>query len=154
MEIRPEIVSLEVGKDVFHYEGGAFGRLQWGKARAIVPCAEQRNRRREHCVEVSFFRITKHDLADQIEDAIASGKLPSQITESLDAVRNIGNFAAHTQKSKASGQLLDVEAGEAEWNLETVEALFDFYFVQPKIIADKKTALNPKLAAAGKPAIK
>lgn len=101
-----------------------------------------------------FPEFTKHDLADQIEDAIASGKLPSQITESLDAVRNIGNFAAHPQKSKASGQLLDVEAGEAEWNLETVEALFDFYFVQPKIVADKKTALNTKLAAAGKPAIK
>lgn len=98
--------------------------------------------------------FTKKDLADQIEDALACGSLPSHIAESLDAVRNIGNFTAHPQKSKSSGELLDVEPGGAEWNLEAVESVFDFYFVQPEITKKKKEALNAKLAAAGKPPMK
>jgi hypothetical protein len=35
--------------------------------------------------------------------------------ESIDAVRNIGNFAAHPQKSTATGEILEVEFGESEW---------------------------------------
>lgn len=94
------------------------------------------------------------DLADQIEAALTTGHLPSHISDSLDAVRNIGNFAAHTQKSKASGEILDIEPGEAEWNLETIEALFDFYFVQPDTLKRKRDSLNEKLKAAGKPPLK
>jgi hypothetical protein len=97
--------------------------------------------------------FAQHDLIDQIDAALKSG-LPSHITESLDAVRNIGNFAAHPMKSKTSGALLDVEAGEAEWNLDVLEALFDYYFVQPEIVAKKKAALNAKLAEAGKKPMK
>jgi hypothetical protein len=98
--------------------------------------------------------FAQKDLADQISAALSEGKLPSHITESLDAVRQIGNFAAHPQKSKASGELLDVEPGEAEWNIETIEALFDYYFVQPALIQKKRSALEEKLKAAGKPPLK
>lgn len=98
--------------------------------------------------------FTQKDLADQIDAALETNLLPSHITSSLDAVRNIGNFAAHTQKSKASGEVLDVEPGEADWNLDTLDALFDYYFVQPALIAKKREALNEKLKAAGKPPLK
>jgi hypothetical protein len=85
---------------------------------------------------------------------IDAGKVPTHISESLDAVRNIGNFAAHPIKSKASGEIIDVEPGEAEWNLDVLEALFDFYFVQPEILKKKRAALDAKLAEAGKPKMK
>ena len=98
--------------------------------------------------------IRKSDLADEIQQVIDSGKLPSHLADSLDAVRNIGNFAAHPIKSKSSGELVDVEPGEAEWNLDVIETLFDFYFVQPEIIKKKRTALNKKLTDAGKPPMK
>jgi hypothetical protein len=97
---------------------------------------------------------TKKDLADQIDEVAGSGTVPSHIAEDLHAVRQIGNFAAHTQKSTTSGAILDVEAGEAEWNLDVLELLFDFYFVQPAISAKRKAELNQKLKAAGKPEIK
>jgi hypothetical protein len=74
--------------------------------------------------------------------------------ESLDAVRNIGNFAAHPIKSTASGEVIDVEPGEAEWNLDVLESLFDFYFVQPAALRKKQDALNAKLKEAGKPEMK
>jgi len=95
----------------------------------------------------------KKDLADQIDEVCSSNSVPSHIAEDLHAVRQIGNFAAHTQKSTATGAILDVEEGEAEWNLDVLELLFDFYFVQPAISAKRKAALNQKLQAAGKPLI-
>ena len=94
------------------------------------------------------------DLHDQIEEVIATGKLPSHISEGLHAVRNIGNFAAHPTKSKSTGEIVDVEPGEAEWNLDVLEFLFDFYFVQPVLAAKRKAAINKKLQDAGKPPIK
>jgi hypothetical protein len=47
-----------------------------------------------------------------------------------------------------------VEPGEAEWNLDVIESLFDFYFTQPALLKKKRDALNTKLKAAGKPEMK
>jgi hypothetical protein len=97
----------------------------------------------------------KHgELANEIQQVIDSGKLPSHLSESLDAIRNIGNFAAHPIKSKSTGEIVDVELGEAEWNLDVLESIFDFYFVQPELLKRKKAALDKKLADAGKPPMK
>jgi hypothetical protein len=71
-------------------------------------------------------KTTKKDLVDQIQEVLDSARLPSHIAESLDSVRSTGNFAAHPIKNKASGEIVDVEPGEADWNLETLEQLFDF----------------------------
>jgi hypothetical protein len=94
------------------------------------------------------------DLFDQIEEVSAPGILPSYVVDDLHAVRSIGNIAAHTMKSTNTGEILDVAPGEAEWNLDVLEALFDFYFVQPALSAKKKAELNKKLKEAGKPEIK
>jgi len=82
------------------------------------------------------------------------GKLPSILHDSLDAIRNIGNFAAHPIKSESTGEIIEVEDGEAEWNLDVLEALFDYYFVQPTALEKKREALNKKLKEAGKPPLK
>lgn len=99
-------------------------------------------------------KVKHGNLANEIQEVIDSGRLPSHLLKSLDAVRNIGNFGAHPIKSTASGEVLDVEPGEAEWNLDVLESLFDFYFVQPAILQKKRAALNAKLKEAGKPEMK
>jgi hypothetical protein len=93
------------------------------------------------------------NLNTAIEDALATN-LPSHISENLDSIRNTGNFAAHPQKSINTGEILPVEPHEAEWNLEVLEMLFDFYYVQPARSAARRAALNAKLADAGKPSMK
>lgn len=98
--------------------------------------------------------VKKADLAKEIEEVITSKSLPSHLTDAIDAVRNIGNFAAHPIKSTASGEVVDVEPGEAEWTLDVLDGLFDFYFVQPALLQKRRDALNAKLAAAGKPPVK
>ena len=94
------------------------------------------------------------NLANEIQEVIDSGKLPSDLNESIDAVRNIGNFAAHPLKSQHSGEILDVLPGEAEWTLDVLEDLFDFYFVRPAQRKKKRDELNAKLVDAGKPPMK
>ena len=98
--------------------------------------------------------IKNGDLANEIQQIIDGEKLPSYLLDTLDAVRNIGNFAAHPIKNHSTGEIVDVEIGEAEWTLDVLEALFDFYFIQPKMIDQKKEALNKKLKDAGKPEMK
>jgi len=47
-----------------------------------------------------------------------------------------------------------VEPEEAEWNLDVLESLFDFYFVQPSRLQQKREKLDRKLQDAGKPPMK
>jgi len=103
----------------------------------------------EHILEEKA-NAKKMNLAEKIDQVLDSKTLPTNIADSLDAVRNIGMFAAHPKKSISSGEILSVELGEAEWNLDVIEMLFDFYFVLPDVIQKKKIALNAKLKDAGK----
>ena len=49
---------------------------------------------------------------------------------------------------------MPVELHEAEWNLDVLESLFDFYFVQPARAKARRDALNKKLADTGKAPMK
>lgn len=98
--------------------------------------------------------VKKSTLDNEIQQVLDAKSLPSHLSEALDSIRVLGNFAAHPIKSTNSGEIIDVEPGEAEWLLDTLEGLFDFYFVQPAILQRKRDALNQKLVEVGKPALK
>lgn len=97
---------------------------------------------------------TQRDLHDQIQHVLDAGNLPAHLRGDIDAVRNIGNFAAHPMKSQATGEIADVNPGEAEWTLNVLDGLFDFYFVQPAEAQARRDALNQKLASLNKPPMK
>lgn len=90
----------------------------------------------------------KRNLADEIDEVMPT--LPSHLAGMIDTVRVMGNFAAHPLKNTNTGEIIDVEPGEAEWLLETIEMLFDFYFVQPAEVQRRRDAINKKLLDAGK----
>ena len=92
-----------------------------------------------------------NDLAKAIQEVVNDPGVPSDISKPLGIVRNIGNFSAHPNKSKSTGEIVDVEPGEAEWCLDIIEILFDFYFVTPANVQRRTLALNEKLADMGKP---
>ena len=96
--------------------------------------------------------IKAANLDKEIEEAIKS--LPSHLSEAIDAIRIIGNFAAHPIKYQQTGEIVDVEEGEAEWVLDVIEELFDFYYVSPEKLKEKRATLNVKLNEAGKPELK
>lgn len=97
-------------------------------------------------------KTRKKDLADQIEEVPPS--LPTPLAELIDAVRVIGNFAAHPTKSSHTGEIIEVDPVEAEMLLEVLEAVFDFYCVQPALLKKKRDSINAKLKEAGKPPMK
>ena len=66
----------------------------------------------------------KANLDSQIQVVIDSSTLPSHLMEAMDGVRVVGNFAVHPIKSTHTGEVIDVEPGEAEWLLDTLERLF------------------------------
>jgi len=99
-------------------------------------------------------QVNPSNLSDEIQEVINSGNLPSSLSDSIDAIRNVGNFASHPIKSTNSGEVVDVEPGEAEWTLDVLEELFDHYLVKPLKIKAKRASLNEKLKEAGKKPMK
>ena len=99
-------------------------------------------------------KVKHQDLSKEIDEVLATGHLPTHLAVDIDAIRNYGNFAAHPIKSTSSGEIVPVEPGEAEWQLDVLEGLFDFYFVGPAESKRKRDALNKKLADAKKPPMK
>ncbi len=97
-------------------------------------------------------QVKPDNLSNEIDEVLP--KLPQYLAQAVDAVRNVGNFSAHPIKSKSTGEIVTVEPGEAEWLLDTLEGLFDFYFTQPAALRAKRDALNSKLSDAGKPPLK
>jgi hypothetical protein len=97
----------------------------------------------------------QHNLFDQVSALLsendATKVLPTYLHNTVDAIRNFGNFSAHPIDDKTALQVIAVEPQEAEWCLEILEELFDHYYERPKLQAAKKAALDAKLAAAGKP---
>jgi len=103
---------------------------------------------------IDRYGVKKRDLYDQIEEVMASNQLPPRIADELHGVRVIGNFGAHPLKSTSTGDFMDVEPGEAEWNLDALGSLLDHTFVEPARRQRRKDDLNAKLAEAGKPPLK
>lgn len=94
----------------------------------------------------------RDDLSTQIDEAIK--QLPTRIGENLDVVRNVGNYATHPAKVKSTGLIVDVEPEEANWTLDVLEELFDYYYVAPKKAEERRAKLNEKLKSIGKPELK
>ncbi len=95
------------------------------------------------------------DLAKEIElllnETDPKKALPHRLRETIDGIRNFGNFSAHPIDDKTTLQVIDVDPHEAEWCLETIEELFEHFYVGPAMARARKAALDAKLATAGKP---
>ena len=101
---------------------------------------------------------SSENLAKQIDSALnesdLSRVLPDGVRRLVDAVRNIGNFAAHQITDRTTLRVIDVEPEEAEWCLEIVEALFEHYYALPAQSEKRLARLKINLKKAGKPPIK
>lgn len=98
----------------------------------------------------SHFGISRRTLSSEIEEFIRQCNAPSFLLQAIDTVRQIGNLAAHPSKDQETGSVVEVEPGEAEWALDTLEALFDFAFIQPARLASRKASLDKKLGTIGR----
>lgn len=90
-------------------------------------------------------------LARQIGTFVEDERTPSELSRNLHYLREIGNFAAHPIKSERTGEIMPVEPDEAEWALEVVDRLFDYYFVAPGKDEARRREFDGRAADAGRP---
>lgn len=91
------------------------------------------------------YGIKARNLSGEIEKFVNMSDIPSHISDAVDAVRVIGNLAAHPTKDNNTGEIVDVEKNEAEWLIEVIDTLFDFTFIQPEKLRKRKHELQLKL---------
>jgi len=96
-----------------------------------------------------YANLPQRDLATQIDDFIKDAGHPSRLRNNLHYLREIGNFAAHTQ-SDADGNEIEIAAGEAEWTLDVIDDLFDYFIVGPERDRLRRAAVDGKIAKAGR----
>lgn len=128
------------------------------EAKAVLPLSPKASaaltRRLLQKILSNELKINDNNLSRQIDKFVEDKKIPSHLSETVDAIRNIGNFSAHPLKETNTGEIVDVEPGEAEWTIEIIESLFDYIFIQPKRIERRRNELNAKLRSLGKPEMK
>lgn len=91
-----------------------------------------------------YGNVEQGDLASEIEQVVESQSLPTDLAETIGTIRIRGNYAVHPDKSKEPGKIVDIEEGEAEWGLETLEDLFDHYITKPRERKERLKAFDAK----------
>lgn len=104
------------------------------KARKVLKiCPETSATCSRKCMElilINIFKAKKWNLSDKIKEV--EKFLPSDFWKDLDFLIDFGNFGAHPKKDTSTGELIQVEKGEAEYCLYLLECLFDECFIKPK----------------------
>jgi len=98
--------------------------------------------------------VTRGSLNSQIDEILDGGDLPTALAENVDAIRVMGNFAAHPIDSKDTGAILSVEPGEAEFTLEILWEIAEHYYVRPERLRRGRNRINRILQDADRPPLK
>jgi hypothetical protein len=88
-------------------------------------------------------------LTAQIDSFTKESGHPSSLTSNLHHFREVGDFGAHTQEDE-NASIIDVDREEAEWTLDLVDRLFDYFIVQPAKDEAIKGRLDAKIERAGR----
>jgi hypothetical protein len=75
---------------------------------------------------------SEYKLEEQIDKFIEDSAHPSNVKDNLHYLREIGNFAAHAKANKETGEIVEIGPQEAEWTLEVIDGLFDYFVVAPE----------------------
>jgi hypothetical protein len=93
-------------------------------------------------------------LATRIDNFIDDPRYPSNIKDNLHYLREIGDFAAHTQKDKQTDEIINASPEEAEWTLDVIDSLFEYFIVAPERDRIRREGIDKKNERAGRKPIK
>ncbi len=122
---------------------------QYLTAVQILPYSEEASaaisRRLLHRVLASQADVGYGGLADQVRRALASPAMPPYLKEALGTLVRIAGLEPDSVKSYRPDALIPIADGEAEWLLDVVQHLVDFYYVQPARLRRKRYAIEERL---------
>lgn len=84
-------------------------------------------------------------LADQVNRAVTATNMPDYLKEALATYAKLAKLEAHEVKSYRCDTLTSVNEGEAAWLLEVLKPLFEFYYVQPALVARMRQPIEERL---------
>jgi Domain of unknown function (DUF4145) len=94
------------------------------------------------CLHAFGYKVGAGDLAKEIDlllnETDPKKVIPQSLHETVDAIRNFGNFGAHPATDKMALQIIDVDSDEAEWCLEILEQCFEHFYARPAATKAKK----------------
>jgi hypothetical protein len=93
--------------------------------------------------------IKEYTLKAGLDKFVADTAHPQRIRDNLQHLREIGDFGAHTQKDEAD-VILDVSREDAEWTLDLIDRLFEYFIVEPEKDKRLRRAWDQKLSDAGR----
>jgi hypothetical protein len=96
-----------------------------------------------------FAGYDDYKLEDRIDKFIADAKYPPRLKENLHHLRDMANFSAHTKKDKDTGEIIEVGRDEAEWALDVIDGLFDYFIVSPKKDAERRANWDQRRELTG-----
>jgi hypothetical protein len=101
-----------------------------------------------------FAGRSEYKLEERIDKFIEDSAHPSHVKENLHHLRDIGNFAAHTKANKETGEIVEVGHKEAEWTLDVIDGLFEYFIVGPEKNRQRRVAWDQKRGSQNPPAKK
>ncbi len=110
-----------------------------------------------------YASLKQFSLAQRIDGFIADTRHPLWIRQNLHYLREVGDFGAHTQQDKtttaiatqppADPVIINVDKPEAEWTLNIIEDLFEYFVVAPQKDKEMREAIDKKLSDASRKTI-
>jgi hypothetical protein len=94
---------------------------------------------------------SEYKLEERIDKFIEDSTHPSNVKDNLHHLRDIGNFGAHTKANKETGEVVEVGAEEAEWTLDVIDGLFDYFIVGPEKNRERREAWEKKRGPLNQP---
>ena len=93
--------------------------------------------------------LDDYGLTKRIERFVNDTNRPAQLRLNLHHLREIADFSAHTQMDDQLTPL-DVTQEEAEWTLDVVERLFDYFIVGPERDKNLREGMDAKIGKANR----
>ncbi|GEM_PF-1172063 len=113
----------------------------------LLPYSEEASaalsRRLLHRVLAACGRAGYGGLSDQIQRAVASPALPDYLKDGLNGYVRLTGLESDHVRSYRPDALVPAVAGEADWLLDLLESLLDFYYVQPARLKRRLERLQP-----------
>jgi hypothetical protein len=92
-----------------------------------------------------YARHDQRRITQQIDAFNGNTAHPRRIRENLHYLREIADFGAHTQVDERE-EIVESTREEAEWTLDVVDRLFDYFIVTPHRDKEMRESFDDKIA--------
>jgi hypothetical protein len=97
----------------------------------------------------SYAGVSEYTLKGSLDKFIADTTHPQRVRDNLQHLREIGDFGAHTKRDGV-GQIIDVSHEDAEWTLDLIDRLFDYFIVDPERDRQMQAKWDKNVADVGR----